>query len=150
MTGDLVPLLHQLLVAAQQVNAHHRAGAKMTASEYAGLQHLAHSENGLTPGQLGERLALTSGSVTKLVDRLERRRLVRRVRPSNADRRSVTVVATSAGEALIDRDIRAILDSPNAPGSPTQIQRDAALSLLAYLGMSTPARPSLREDRSGR
>jgi DNA-binding MarR family transcriptional regulator len=48
---------------------------------------------GMTPGQLGERLQLTSGSVTALADRLERMGLVRRV-PHPTDRRTVSCCAS--------------------------------------------------------
>jgi len=55
----------------------------------------------LTPGQIGERTMVTSGAVTKRVDRLEARGLVER-RPSQGDGRSRTVALTPAGRALID------------------------------------------------
>ena len=55
----------------------------------------------LTPGQLGERTMVTSGAVSKRVDRLEARGLVRR-RPSPSDGRSRTVALTHAGRRLID------------------------------------------------
>lgn len=55
----------------------------------------------LTPGQLGERTMVTSGAVTKRVDRLESRGLVER-RPSDSDGRSRTVALTPAGRGLID------------------------------------------------
>jgi DNA-binding MarR family transcriptional regulator len=43
-----------------------------------------------TAGEIGDRLSLTSGSVTTLIDRLERKDLVRRQRHAN-DRRKVVV-----------------------------------------------------------
>jgi DNA-binding MarR family transcriptional regulator len=48
---------------------------------------------GATPGQLGGRLGLTTGSVTAMVDRLERLGYVTRS-PDPADRRKVVVRAT--------------------------------------------------------
>jgi DNA-binding MarR family transcriptional regulator len=57
----------------------------------------------LTPGALGERLGLTTGSTTAVVDRLERAGHVRRSRES-ADRRRVTLrhgeAAASVGAAF--------------------------------------------------
>jgi len=44
----------------------------------------------LTPRVIGERIGLTSGSVTALIDRLERAGLVER-RPSETDRRSIEI-----------------------------------------------------------
>jgi DNA-binding MarR family transcriptional regulator len=64
-------------------------------AEFKAMDHIMASD-GLTPGQLGDRLALTSGAVTALVDRLERLGWVRRV-PHPTDRRSV-IVSKVSGE----------------------------------------------------
>ena len=55
----------------------------------------------LTPGQLGERTMVTSGAVTKRVDRLAEKGLVQR-RRSPSDGRSRTVVLTARGRRVID------------------------------------------------
>jgi DNA-binding MarR family transcriptional regulator len=55
----------------------------------------------LTPGELGERTMVTSGAVTKRVDRLAARGLVER-RRSDSDGRSRRVVLTRAGRRVID------------------------------------------------
>jgi len=55
----------------------------------------------LTPGELGERTMVTSGAVTKRVDRLAAKGLVER-RASTTDGRSRTVVLTSEGHRVID------------------------------------------------
>ncbi|GAA4398380.1 MarR family transcriptional regulator [Fodinibacter luteus] len=55
----------------------------------------------LTPGELGERTMVTSGAVTKRVDRLLAHGLVER-RASPSDGRSRTVVLTPAGRRVID------------------------------------------------
>lgn len=54
-----------------------------------------------SPGELAQRTALTTGAVTKLVDRLERMGLVRR-EPDPSDRRKVrlTVIDSGAEEAI--------------------------------------------------
>ncbi len=138
MSADLTPLLHQLLLAAQQLNAQSRARADMTPSEYAGLQHLAHSSDGLTPGQLGSRLAITSGSITKLIDRLEARRLARRIRHPHGDRRSLTVIATQKGKDLIHHDLTHLLDHLPPPRHPlTPAQHQTVARLIATLDHQT-------------
>lgn len=48
-----------------------------------------------TAGQLAERLSLTSGAVTNVIDRLERRDLLLR-KPDPKDRRKVVVMANEA------------------------------------------------------
>jgi DNA-binding MarR family transcriptional regulator len=63
-------------------------------AEFKAMDHIMAS-GGLTPGQLGDRLALSSGAVTALVDRLERLGWVKRV-PHPTDRRSIIVSRASA------------------------------------------------------
>lgn len=55
----------------------------------------------LTPSDLSEQTVVTSGAVTKRVDRLEALGLVER-RPSGTDGRSRLVALTRKGRALID------------------------------------------------
>jgi DNA-binding MarR family transcriptional regulator len=55
----------------------------------------------LTPGELGERTMVSSGAVTKRVDRLAAKGLVER-RPSTSDLRSTRVVLSRAGRRVID------------------------------------------------
>jgi DNA-binding MarR family transcriptional regulator len=79
-------------------------------AEFKAMDHILAS-GGLTPGQLGDRLALTSGAVTALVDRLERLGWVKRV-PHPTDRRSVIVskasAKLSAGERIYGRFAKAL------------------------------------------
>jgi DNA-binding MarR family transcriptional regulator len=67
------------------------------------LVHLGRSEQGrLTMSQLGNEIALTSGGITRLVDRMTEARLVeRQVCPS--DRRVSYVALTPDGEAMLAR-----------------------------------------------
>ena len=80
------------------------------------LEHL-EAEGSLTQRELGERLSITSGAVTMLVDRLEAAGWVRRG-PHPSDRRYVLVeltekAATDAPEGLASYHarIRAIADT---------------------------------------
>ena len=65
------------------------SGAGISPADLDALEHL-EAAGPLTQRQLGDRLALTSGAITMLVDRLERGGWVRR-RPHPTDRRSVLV-----------------------------------------------------------
>jgi DNA-binding MarR family transcriptional regulator len=58
-------------------------------AEMKAIDHI-QAEGELTPRQLGERLSLSSGAVTAVIDRLERGGWVER-RPHPSDRRSVVV-----------------------------------------------------------
>lgn len=54
---------------------------------------------GMTCKEIGERTLITKGTLTGVLDRMERKGLCRRVRSSD-DRRCVNIVLTEAGEAL--------------------------------------------------
>lgn len=69
----------------------------------ADLHALEHLEltGGMTPGQLGERLQLTSGAVTALADRLERAGLLARA-AHPTDRRSTMLCLTEDAERFAE------------------------------------------------
>ncbi|MGW0736660.1 MarR family winged helix-turn-helix transcriptional regulator [Streptomyces sp. NPDC002851] len=56
----------------------------------------------MTAGAFLKASMVTSGAVTKRIDRMEARGLVERVRPSGGDRRSVQIQLTEKGIQLID------------------------------------------------
>ena len=60
---------------------------------------LVAGETPISPSDLSSRLMVTTGAMTNVLDRLEQRGLIRRVRNA-ADRRSVIVEATEAGARL--------------------------------------------------
>ena len=64
-------------------------------SELAALEHL-QAAGPMTQKRLGERLAMSPGAVTAMIDRLERRGYVDRI-PNPEDRRSALVRITTAG-----------------------------------------------------
>ncbi len=68
---------------------------ELESSELSALEHL-QAAGLMTLGRLGERLSMSPGAVTALVDRLERKGYVERV-PNPKDRRSVLVRHTEAG-----------------------------------------------------
>lgn len=57
---------------------------------------------GMTCRELGEKTLITKGTLTGVLDRLERRGLVRRT-ASDADRRQVFVVLTAQGNRVFER-----------------------------------------------
>lgn len=63
----------------------------------------------LTPTRLAERLVLTSGAITHLVDELARASLVRRV-PGEHDRRSMQIELTERGMEVIEETMAAHLE----------------------------------------
>lgn len=71
---------------------------------------LVNRHGRLTAGQLAEMTGLTTGTITVIIDHLERARFVRRM-PNPHDRRKVWV------EAIDDRaaEVQAVLDEAFAP-----------------------------------
>jgi DNA-binding MarR family transcriptional regulator len=133
--------LHQLLLATYRVVAEGRARTGMTNADYAALHHLTYHPEGLTPGQLERRLAITSGSVTKLIDRLEARHLARRTRDPNGDRRSLTVIATKRGIDLTHHELQHLLQRLPDTEAPLTDDARAALARLITLASHPDAAP---------
>ena len=67
----------------------------LEASELAALEHL-QAAGAINQKRLGERLSMSPGAITAMIDRLERRGYVERI-PNPEDRRSVLVNITKAG-----------------------------------------------------
>jgi DNA-binding MarR family transcriptional regulator len=67
------------------------------------MVHLARSERGrLTMSQLGTEISVTSGGITRLVDRMTEAGLVER-ESCASDRRAIYVALTPQGEATLER-----------------------------------------------
>jgi MarR family transcriptional regulator, 2-MHQ and catechol-resistance regulon repressor len=107
-------------------------------SDFAVLELLLHK--GPTPvNRIGEKIRLTSGSITVAVDRLERKHLVER-RNDPGDRRARIVHLTESGGKLIgcafaDHE-RAI---ERAMSGLSEEERTEAIRLLKKLGLSAQA-----------
>jgi len=124
------------------------SAAGISATDLDALEHL-EADGPLTQRDLGDRLSLTSGAITMLVDRLEQAGLVRR-RPHPSDRRYVLVELspqalerTPAGLAAYHARIRAIA------GTVPAGHRDAIRSFLqAAADAASAAAAELRADVS--
>jgi MarR family transcriptional regulator, 2-MHQ and catechol-resistance regulon repressor len=79
----------------RQVEQH---GLNLT--EFAVLEVLLHRQS-LRIGEIGDRVLLTTGSMTYVIDKLERRGLLKRVM-CDTDRRAIYAELTEEGRALIE------------------------------------------------
>lgn len=87
----------------------------------------------LSPGELLASTLVTSGTMTNRVDRLEGKRLVRRL-PDPADRRGVHVRLTPRGRAVVDAAVADLLeDEQRLLSVLTARQRDSLAALLREL-----------------
>jgi DNA-binding MarR family transcriptional regulator len=78
--------------------------ARLTPEQYEALLALKASPrfNGMTVGEISERLQVKHHTAVSLLDKLETRNLARRKR-ANTDRRTVNVQLTKAGATLLSR-----------------------------------------------
>jgi MarR family transcriptional regulator, 2-MHQ and catechol-resistance regulon repressor len=102
-------------------------------SDFAILELLLHK--GPTPvNDIGEKVLLTSGSMTAAVDRLESRKLVER-RTHPEDRRARLVDLTPSGRKLIECAFAEHAASMNALGNALTVsERAEVIRLLKKLG----------------
>jgi len=110
------------------------------------LAHLAVA-GPVRAGAVAERTGLSQGSVTALVDRMERRGLVVRVRPPE-NRRVVLVELTDAGRGVTDELLATMLPSMAATAAEPDLPAPADLAhglhrvadMLVALAEREPAR----------
>lgn len=106
----------------------------LTTSTYNVLRILRGSPEGLPRGEIAQRMVNPAPDVTRIIDRLERRGLVRRTR-TRADRRVSLTRLTAKGRALVEQAEPAN-DAQHAPLasalSPAQWRQLSALCERIY------------------
>jgi DNA-binding MarR family transcriptional regulator len=142
--ADLRELLHRVELAGQYQRAARARQTGVHQVELAALEHLSVT-GGLTPGELGHRLGLTSGGVTALAGRLIDAGHAERA-PHPHDRRMRILTATRAGEAHLAEQIGPILSPADRvlawvdDGSAELLGRflDSLVALKEHAAVSTP------------
>ncbi len=132
MHPELIQALHHLLVAAQQMAASQRRHSKLAVFDYAAIQLLTFYPNGLTAGELGDALGLSTGSVTRLIVRLQDEGQVIK-QPTPNDGRSVTLTATDKARRIIHDDLIRTLGSVGPKALPSRSEL-AAASVVLQIG----------------
>jgi MarR family 2-MHQ and catechol resistance regulon transcriptional repressor len=125
----------------RRLDAELRARADMPLATFEVLIRLGRSPGGrLGLSELGRQLSLTTGGVTRLVDRLEAQSLLSRV-PDSADRRITHAVITRTGRSSLRRASAIHLEA---------LQRDLVdpLSARDYAALARVARV-LRDHLTG-
>lgn len=105
----------------------------------------------LSPGDLGASMMVTSGAVTKRVDRLERSGLVTR-RVSEVDARARLIRLTAKGRKIVDEAVvDHVANEERLLSGLTPAERETLAGLLRKLGESIEALPSRNAalDRRG-
>jgi DNA-binding MarR family transcriptional regulator len=136
-------LLRRLELAGQYQRAARARQTGVHQVELAALEHLSLS--GLTPGELGHRLGLTSGGVTALAGRLIDAGYVERA-PHPNDRRMRILTSTPEGEAHLASFIEPVVAPADrvlawlSDGDSDLIERflDSLVALKAHAAAATP------------
>lgn len=133
VTYRLLLRLHRLL---SELNRSEFRPFDLSTSQYAILVHA--SEDGVPLSQISDRMLADNSNLTRQVDRLAARGLVRRA-PDPRDRRITLVQLTPEGKALIDElrpRHRALVIERMRNASPEQLAalRDALETIYAGLG----------------
>ncbi|MGE5926535.1 MAG: MarR family winged helix-turn-helix transcriptional regulator [Gemmatimonadota bacterium] len=116
----------------------HAASHGLTMAEFAVLEALYHKGD-LLLGELQRKILVSTGGITYLVDRLERKRLVRRLE-CPTDRRARYASLTADGSALIERIFPEHTEwLERAVAGLTQGEQRTAIELLRKLGQHAEA-----------
>jgi MarR family 2-MHQ and catechol resistance regulon transcriptional repressor len=102
----------------------------LTPTQFGVLETLFHLGT-LCQGDLSRKLLRSTGNLTLVIDNLEKRGLVRRVRDTQ-DRRMVMILLTEAGEALIRQVLPGQMASIVAEMSVLSPEEQEALGRLCY------------------
>ena len=105
----------------------------------------------LSPGELGASMMVTSGAVTKRIDRLERSGLVTR-RVSEVDARARLIRLTAEGRRIVDEAVvEHVANEKRLLAGLSAVERETLADLLRKLGESIEALPSRNAalDRRG-
>ena len=119
--------------ALREVDARSISASGLGLSDFAVLEMLLH-KGPLPVNTVGRKVMLTSGSITTAIDRLEKKRLVRRQACPN-DRRITFVQLTASGRRIIERIFQvhaAQLEKAFEPLSATE--RTLLVTLLKKIG----------------
>ena len=130
MPADLRVRLHGFALERDRLNTAVARAADVTASDLAALEHIEQAGR-LTQRELADRLLLTPGSVSVLIDRLEQARACRRI-PHPTDRRATLLEHTDDAARFSEqvglRDYETAVE--RAAASLTPAQRAAAARFL--------------------
>lgn len=104
-------LFHQVKMRLSQVLDERIGDFDITTAQWAVLMQVA-SRSGDTASALCKCTGCDTGSMTRMLDRLEEKGLIRRER-STADRRVVQLLLTDAGRALLPDVVPRVVDALN-------------------------------------
>jgi MarR family 2-MHQ and catechol resistance regulon transcriptional repressor len=121
-------ILMKSYYAVREVDAQSISASGLCLSDFAVLEMLLH-RGPLPVNVIGRKIMLTSGSITTAIDRLEKKRFVRRQASPN-DRRVTFVQLTASGRKLIDKIFKVHAAHLEKAFEPLSAPERAALETL--------------------
>jgi len=127
-------------VSLAELDRRHRAAiGNLSLSGWQALAVIEGAGEPLPPKVIGERLLLTSGSITSLLDTLERRGFVRR-EPHPHDRRKLLVNITDEARKLVDLMLAQVhATSMDVMAGISEADREHLIQTLAKLRANAEA-----------
>ena len=127
-------------VSLAELDRRHRSAiGNLSLSGWQALAVIEGAGEPLPPKVIGERLLLTSGSITSLLDTLERRGLVRR-EPHPDDRRKLLVNITDEARKLVDRMLAQVhATSIDVMAGISEADREQVIQTLAKIRANAEA-----------
>lgn len=141
-TGDMLIGLHN----RQALDDH-----GLSSSAKMALAVIEGAGEPLEPGVIAERLIITAGSMTSMLDTLEKRGLVRRS-PHPTDRRKLLIDITEAAEAILDEMLPALHDRERVvmDAALTRREQKALLAMLAKIQVTAGSDAAAQTNREAR
>ena len=148
-SDDLATSLHRFGLERDRFRAALARRARIGATDLDALEHL-EADGPLTQRELGDRLALTSGAVTMLVDRLEEDGWVHR-RPHPHDRRAVLLELSATAERRAPEELVRFHEAIDALAGDVSAEHRTVIRgfLLQAADAAARAASDLGEDRGG-
>jgi DNA-binding MarR family transcriptional regulator len=147
-TGDLLMDLH---------NRHTREQYQLSPSARQVLAVVEGASEPLEPSVIAERLLITTGSMTSLLDTLEKRGLIQRM-PHPDDRRKLLIDITPAAQTVLDellpslhaREHQVISNALSTKEQRELLRLVAKVQHAALHAQTTPAPPAAARQRPAR
>jgi len=133
---NLIRTSSLLVAELDRVFRHYR----ITGAGFNVLMILRGAHGPLSPFEIGERRLVTRGTVTGLLDTLEKQKLIRR-RPHPEDRRMLLIEVTEPAKTLLDEVCHELFPTQAEMMSGlTRSEKDALIRLLGKLGNELESR----------
>lgn len=133
--------LHNLMAPMRDAMEHHKLSPARARVLFLMRCHMSELNPTFTPSSLATLVGVTPATMTRLLDSLEERKLIRRT-PDKKDRRSITITMTPLGQRTIDGILKPFAVHMDTALSQLNHQDRAMLTILLSRFDLEPAKPT--------